>query len=156
MTAALALVLLGTAGADEAALLSERAKAAFREDRALHARELALSAIEIDRSEDAAWRVYVRASQAAGLGPVVDAELASLSVDDPQVRVFWTWWQVRTGNLPVSALAEVASEVPEPGQLALQHERRVLSKFSFCHEYRYHRCQTGRESTTGPNPSGRN
>ena len=72
-----------------------------------------------DRSEDAAWRVYVRASQAAGLGPVVDAELASLSVDDPQVRVFWTWWQVRTGNLPVSALAEVASEVPEPGQLAL-------------------------------------
>jgi len=107
------------AGTADAELLVERAKVALREERPLEARAYALAALEDSPDVWAAYRVYLRAADAAGMPERAEADFSDLRTHDPVAAVVWSWWRVNAGDAPLSDLEELAQEVPDPGNLAL-------------------------------------
>lgn len=112
------------AGTADAELLVERAKVAIREERPLEAREFALAAIEEDPKVWAAFRVYLRACDAAGMPERAEADFSDLRTSDPVAAVVWSWWRVNAGDAPLSDLEQVAAEFPDHGKLALAFATR--------------------------------
>jgi len=117
--AAVLLAATCWAGTADAELWVERAKVALREERPLEARAHALAAVEASPEVWAGYRVYLRASDAAGIPERAEADFADIRTSDPTAAVVWTWWRVNAGEAPLSDLAALDAPSGTPASLAL-------------------------------------
>jgi thiol-disulfide isomerase/thioredoxin/tetratricopeptide (TPR) repeat protein len=109
------------AGTAEAELWVEQAKVALREERPLEARAHALAAVRDSPDVWSAYRVYLRASAAAGIPERAEADFADIRTSDPVAAVVWTWWRVNAGEAPLSDLEVLAAGEGTPASLALAY-----------------------------------
>ena len=102
----LAVALAGPEGD----LLVEQSRRALLQDRPDEARVLAVTSLRSDPEAWGAWRLYLRASKATGLGAVAEAELEAS--DDPAAALALAWWRVSSRRQPIESLEPLAAEDP--------------------------------------------